>query len=132
MCVNVCIYNVSSVFPDSVCSFSSFLHPRGLSACVLPIFVLVISMHLLHVCCICMSLRTGLFTPDLAFEAIVKKQIIKLKEPCLKCIDLVIQELINTVRQGTKKVHLSECHAHAQTALPGASSAQQYPICVYR
>ncbi|KAA8595093.1 hypothetical protein FQN60_012228 [Etheostoma spectabile] len=42
---------------------------------------------------------TGLFTPDLAFEAIVKKQIIKLKEPCLKCIDLVIQELINTVRQ---------------------------------
>ncbi|KTG42632.1 hypothetical protein cypCar_00015342 [Cyprinus carpio] len=46
---------------------------------------------------------TGLFTPDLAFEAIVKKQIIKLKEPCLKCIDLVIQELINTVRQCTNK-----------------------------
>uniref|UniRef100_A0A673B6X6 Dynamin-2 n=1 Tax=Sphaeramia orbicularis TaxID=375764 RepID=A0A673B6X6_9TELE len=45
------------------------------------------------------GVRTGLFTPDLAFEAIVKKQIIKLKEPCLKCIDLVIQELINTVRQ---------------------------------
>ncbi|KAK0136667.1 Dynamin-2 [Merluccius polli] len=41
----------------------------------------------------------SLFTPDLAFEAIVKKQIIKLKEPCLKCIDLVIQELINTIRQ---------------------------------
>ncbi|CDQ88071.1 unnamed protein product [Oncorhynchus mykiss] len=47
---------------------------------------------------------TGLFTPDLAFEAIVKKQIIKLKEPCIKCIDLVIQELINTVRQCTNKV----------------------------
>ncbi|KTF91624.1 hypothetical protein cypCar_00036693 [Cyprinus carpio] len=44
-------------------------------------------------------IRTGLFTPDMAFEAIVKKQLIKLKEPCLKCIDLVIQELINTVRQ---------------------------------
>ncbi|KAG8130091.1 hypothetical protein E2320_016719, partial [Naja naja] len=42
---------------------------------------------------------TGLFTPDLAFEAIVKKQVVKLKEPCLKCVDLVIQELINTVRQ---------------------------------
>ena len=53
-----------------------------------------------------MSFRTGLFTPDLAFEAIVKKQIIKLKEPCLKCIDLVIQELINTVRQCTNKVSL--------------------------
>ncbi|KPP67531.1 dynamin-2-like [Scleropages formosus] len=50
------------------------------------------------------AVLTGLFTPDLAFEAIVKKQIIKLKEPCLKCIDLVIQELINTVRQCTSKV----------------------------
>lgn len=48
--------------------------------------------------------RTGLFTPDLAFEAIVKKQVVKLKEPCLKCVDLVIQELINTVRQCTSKV----------------------------
>ncbi|XP_064843659.1 dynamin-3 isoform X7 [Oncorhynchus nerka] len=50
------------------------------------------------------GVRTGLFTPDLAFEAIVKKQIIKLKEPCIKCIDLVIQELINTVRQCTNKL----------------------------
>lgn len=48
--------------------------------------------------------RTGLFTPDLAFEAIVKKQVVKLKEPCLKCVDLVIQELISTVRQCTSKV----------------------------
>ncbi|XP_030635628.1 dynamin-2 isoform X2 [Chanos chanos] len=50
------------------------------------------------------GVRTGLFTPDMAFEAIVKKQIVKLKEPCLKCIDLVIQELINTVRQCTTKL----------------------------
>ncbi|XP_035262234.1 dynamin-2 isoform X1 [Anguilla rostrata] len=50
------------------------------------------------------GVRTGLFTPDLAFEAIVKKQLVKLKEPCLKCIDLVIQELINTVRQCTNKL----------------------------
>ena len=50
------------------------------------------------------AFRTGLFTPDLAFEAIVKKQVVKLKEPCLKCVDLVIQELINTVRQCTSKV----------------------------
>ncbi|XP_064416971.1 dynamin-2 isoform X3 [Latimeria chalumnae] len=50
------------------------------------------------------GVRTGLFTPDLAFEAIVKKQVVKLKEPCLKCIDLVIQELINTVRQCTDKL----------------------------
>ncbi|RVE69622.1 hypothetical protein OJAV_G00079810 [Oryzias javanicus] len=50
------------------------------------------------------GVRTGLFTPDLAFEAIVKKQIVKLKTPCLKCIDLVIQELISTVRQCTNKL----------------------------
>ncbi|XP_071275125.1 dynamin-2 isoform X1 [Agelaius tricolor] len=50
------------------------------------------------------GVRTGLFTPDLAFEAIVKKQVVKLKEPCLKCVDLVIQELINTVRQCTSKL----------------------------
>lgn len=48
--------------------------------------------------------RTGLFTPDMAFEAIVKKQIIKLKQPCVKCVDMVIQELINTVRQCSTKV----------------------------
>lgn len=48
--------------------------------------------------------RTGLFTPDMAFEAIVKKQIVKLKEPCIKCVDMVIQELINTVRQCSNKV----------------------------
>lgn len=48
--------------------------------------------------------RTGLFTPDMAFEAIVKKQIIKLKGPCVKCVDMVIQELINVVRQCSDKV----------------------------
>ncbi|XP_077382127.1 dynamin-2 isoform X6 [Festucalex cinctus] len=39
------------------------------------------------------GVRTGLFTPDLAFEAIVKKLILKLKEPSLKCVDLVVSEL---------------------------------------
>ncbi|NXW04897.1 DYN3 protein, partial [Fregetta grallaria] len=47
---------------------------------------------------------TGLFTPDMAFEAIVKKQIVKLKGPCLKSVDLVMQELINTVKKCTKKL----------------------------
>uniref|UniRef100_A0AAR2JQS9 Dynamin n=1 Tax=Pygocentrus nattereri TaxID=42514 RepID=A0AAR2JQS9_PYGNA len=53
------------------------------------------------------GIRTGLFTPDMAFEAIVKKQVVKLKEPCIKCIDLVIQELINTVQQCANKVQSS-------------------------
>ncbi|KAA8587402.1 hypothetical protein FQN60_016264 [Etheostoma spectabile] len=50
------------------------------------------------------GIRTGLFTPDMAFEAIVKKQVIKLKGPCVKCVDMVIQELINTVRQCSSKL----------------------------
>uniref|UniRef100_A0A6Q2Z0D0 Dynamin-2 n=1 Tax=Esox lucius TaxID=8010 RepID=A0A6Q2Z0D0_ESOLU len=50
------------------------------------------------------GVRTGLFTPDLAFEAIVKKQIIKLKEPCLKCVDLVVSELSTLVRKCTEKL----------------------------
>ncbi|XP_040893071.1 dynamin-2-like isoform X2 [Toxotes jaculatrix] len=50
------------------------------------------------------GVRTGLFTPDLAFEAIVKKQIIKLKDPCLKCVDLVVTELVALIRKCTEKL----------------------------
>ena len=46
----------------------------------------------------------GLFTPDAAFEAIVTKQIARLKEPSIKCIDLVVQELSNVVRMVSEKV----------------------------
>ena len=42
----------------------------------------------------------------MAFEAIVKKQIVKLKGPSLKSVDLVMQELINTVKKCTKRVSL--------------------------
>uniref|UniRef100_A0A3B3VRS0 Interferon-induced GTP-binding protein Mx n=1 Tax=Poecilia latipinna TaxID=48699 RepID=A0A3B3VRS0_9TELE len=31
---------------------------------------------------------TGLFTPDMAFETIVKRQIAQIKEPCQKCLQL--------------------------------------------
>ena len=37
--------------------------------------------------------RVGLFTPDLAFEEIVKRQIKKLLQPSLKCVDMVSTEL---------------------------------------
>ncbi|XP_039289620.1 dynamin isoform X17 [Nilaparvata lugens] len=50
------------------------------------------------------GIRVGLFTPDMAFEAIVKKQIARLKEPCLKCVDLVVTELSNVVRFCTEKM----------------------------
>lgn len=50
------------------------------------------------------GLQIGLFTPDLAFDAIVKKQIARLKEPCLKCVDLVVTELLNVVHSCTETV----------------------------
>jgi len=50
------------------------------------------------------GIRVGLFTPDLAFEAIVKKQISRLKEPSLKCIDLVVAELCSVVRFCAEKM----------------------------
>lgn len=53
------------------------------------------------------GIRVGLFTPDMAFEAIVKKQIAQLKEPVLKCVDLVVIELSNVVRLCTDKVRPS-------------------------
>lgn len=51
------------------------------------------------------GIRTGLFTPDMAFEAIVKRQIEKLKAPSIKCVDLVTTELINVVRQCSDKMN---------------------------
>uniref|UniRef100_A0A672I0K9 Interferon-induced GTP-binding protein Mx n=1 Tax=Salarias fasciatus TaxID=181472 RepID=A0A672I0K9_SALFA len=78
------------------------------------------------------GVRTGLFTPDLAFEAIVKKQIIKLKEPCLKCIDLVIQELINTVRQCTNKVNMNRFANAQQRTAANATKKRVMPNQVIR
>lgn len=50
------------------------------------------------------GIRIGLFTPQQAFEAIVKSQINRLREPSLKCVDLVVNELSNVIRMCTKKV----------------------------
>ncbi|XP_032381537.1 dynamin 3a isoform X5 [Etheostoma spectabile] len=50
------------------------------------------------------GVRTGLFTPDMAFEAIVKKQISRLKGPCIQFVDTVRQELISTVYQCINKL----------------------------
>ncbi|XP_064649937.1 dynamin-1-like isoform X2 [Lineus longissimus] len=50
------------------------------------------------------GIRTGLFTPDMAFETIVKRQIEKLKEPSIRCVDMVVSELSNVVRKCTDKM----------------------------
>ncbi|TKS84410.1 Dynamin-3 [Collichthys lucidus] len=79
-------------------------HVRPLTHPSIPCFpppsLLAISVTSAH------QTATGLFTPDMAFETIVKRQIGKIKEPCTKCVDMVISELVNTVRQCTKKPSL--------------------------
>merc|ERR1711936_1563132 len=50
------------------------------------------------------GIRVGLFTPDMAFEAIVKKQIGRLREPGLKCCDLVTIEMLAMVRDVAGKM----------------------------
>ncbi|XP_041370307.1 dynamin-1-like isoform X6 [Gigantopelta aegis] len=51
------------------------------------------------------GIRTGLFTPDMAFETIVKKQIDRLKPPSIRCTDLVVNELSNVVKKSTEKMN---------------------------
>ncbi|XP_066259141.1 dynamin-like [Euwallacea similis] len=50
------------------------------------------------------GIRIGLFTPDLAFDAIVKKQIARLKNPCMICVDLVVSELLNITHFCTERM----------------------------
>uniref|UniRef100_A0A1I7Y2L6 GED domain-containing protein n=1 Tax=Steinernema glaseri TaxID=37863 RepID=A0A1I7Y2L6_9BILA len=45
------------------------------------------------------GIRGAIFTPNDAFEIIVKKQIGRLREPALKCVDLVINEVASAVRE---------------------------------
>lgn len=51
------------------------------------------------------GIRVGLFTPDMAFDAIVKDQIGNMREPSLKCVDLVVQELTNVLRKVAERMN---------------------------
>merc|ERR1711936_1272317 len=51
------------------------------------------------------GIRVGLFTPDMAFEAIVKKQIGRLREPATKIAGLVAEELHLITKDATKKMN---------------------------
>ena len=50
------------------------------------------------------GVRIGLFTPDRAFELVCREQIKNLREPALKLADLVTQQLITVLREGTVQV----------------------------
>ena len=46
----------------------------------------------------------GIFTPDIAFDSIVKGLINKMKEPSLRCVDLVINELTQNIKRSSQEV----------------------------
>ncbi|TPP55853.1 Dynamin [Fasciola gigantica] len=50
------------------------------------------------------AVRPGLFTPDKAFDATVRKLIDKLRVPSMKCVDLVVSKLIEVVQHCAEKI----------------------------
>jgi replication fork clamp-binding protein CrfC len=48
--------------------------------------------------------RSGLFTPDEAFEYIVQMQIAKFEEPVMRCVDMVVSELLSIIHEATTKM----------------------------
>ncbi|CAF3436137.1 unnamed protein product [Rotaria socialis] len=48
--------------------------------------------------------RSGLFTPDEAFEYIVKMQIAKFEEPIIKCVDMVVADLKRIIHEVSTKL----------------------------
>ena len=52
-----------------------------------------------------LGIRSGLFTPDRAFEQVAKLQIEKLKDPSSKLIDLVTHEMLGTFKEPLNKMN---------------------------
>ena len=71
------------------------------------------------------GVRVGLFTPDMAFEAIVKTQLEKLMKPALKCVDLVSSELGEVIQKCGEGV--SECTV--SLSLSPSLSSCTYVLC---
>ena len=44
------------------------------------------------------GVRVGMFTPDMAFDVITKKQISNLESPAIKCVDMVASELLTIIK----------------------------------
>ncbi|CAB4070374.1 DNM1_3 [Lepeophtheirus salmonis] len=49
------------------------------------------------------GIRIGLFTPDKAFDMVCKNLIKKLRDPSVKLVDLVVQEIISTIKDIVNK-----------------------------
>ena len=53
----------------------------------------------------CAGVRLGLFTPDLAFDVVARKQIDRLRQPVLLMVDLVSQEVNKVVQHSAQQVY---------------------------
>lgn len=51
-----------------------------------------------------MGTRHSLFVPEIAFETLVKRQITKLEDPSLRCVELVYEELDRLMRACVSQV----------------------------
>ena len=61
-----------------------------------------------------LGIRSGLFTPDRAFEQVAKLQIEKLKDPSSKLIDLVTHEMLATFKEPLTKVIMNSSKVYAK------------------
>ena len=59
--------------------------------------------------CTWLGIRVGLFTPDRAFENVVKTKITQLKQPCLKLVELCVEEIRQILIPLTLKVGIRVC-----------------------
>jgi dynamin GTPase len=51
------------------------------------------------------GVRLGLFTPDLAFDVVARKQIDRLRQPILLMVDLVCQEVFKVLQHSTQQMN---------------------------
>ena len=59
--------------------------------------------------CTWLGIRVGLFTPDRAFEEVVKTKITQLKQPCLKLVELCHEEIRQILMPLFLKVGIRVC-----------------------
>ncbi len=64
----------------------------------------LLCFEFLAILLIILGVRIGLFTPDEAFEIVTKNRITSLKEPSLKLVELVVEEMKTILFDSLKKV----------------------------
>ena len=72
--------------------------------------------------------RPALFVPEVSFELLVKRQIRRLEEPGMRCVELVHEELQRIIQHcGTQVV---SCLSHS--AMSECNLAMSRPVCMWQ